>query len=97
MATNGSFTHLALQFEPRSRALLSTVGILVAALVAGLVVLLAVRPTDRAFGCSMALGILAVPFGIALLPIHGSGAALVVLGPVLALASWFGGINSPRP
>ena len=96
MATSGSFAEISLQWAPRSRAMLTATGLVVAGLAAALAVLLVVRPTRRMFAVSALLGLFSVPFAIALLPIHGSAAALVVIGPLIAAASWLGRRDSQR-
>lgn len=96
MATNGSFSHVTLQWEPRSRALLSGAGIVVSVLAVGLTVALALWPTRRLLGASLVLGVGMVPFGIAAFPLHGSAVAVVLLGLMIAVASWLGRRDSDR-
>ena len=85
IATDGSFTRLDLQGEPRWRVVSITVCLVVA--VGGLLLagLLAARPARLAFVASAAAGLALLPLAGALLLIHHDSAVMVGFLGVLIL------------
>jgi len=89
IATDGSFTELELQGEPRWRVVSIAVCLAVALAGALLTVALAVRPARLAFACSGLAGALLLPLAVALLLIHHDSAVMVgFLGVLILDLSW---------
>ncbi len=88
MATNGSFVEVTLQWDPRSRALVSAGCVALIALAFLLALRVATHPDARNLLISACCGLIIVPFALPLLAINHESAVLVPpLGLVIAAVS----------
>jgi hypothetical protein len=84
MATNGTFVHLALNFDSPAWAAVSAAGVIVAGLAAGLSVALALWPRPRLLWAALIFGALIIPFSLMLVAVgHLSGTLVGALGLVI--------------